>query len=179
MWDTLESEEYSPGEWSAVDPSFFSCSWGLSLIPLASISLLLSISHSITSLPSFHQHPILNHLFSPPQMKVIIPSAALSVLFSQHHTNKLSWAYTTLSSFHLRTILCVAPISGQVGCRGLFHVEVEVDVAWTNWLCKAAAWLALFLTSGTFEGLLSQWSRLERWSKWEIIVFSGQRYQSW
>lgn len=59
MWDTLESEEYSPGEWNRVDLRFSLSGRGLPLILVLSQILSAAFKSLTPSSPPFHKHPLL------------------------------------------------------------------------------------------------------------------------
>lgn len=80
MWDTLESEEYSPGERNSRS-ALFLLGRVLPLIPVASLGLSQpcslafnrSLHTSPTFQPSFSANIHYKQLFSSSEMKVIIP----------------------------------------------------------------------------------------------------------
>lgn len=108
MWDTLESEEYSPGEWNRVDLCSFSLEelshWSpLRLLLSPSLfcclqSLAPSLHHLPHSLISICPSTNINykHLFSSSRTKVINPSAVHITLCSFHHSCTSS---TTITSY--------------------------------------------------------------------------------
>lgn len=158
MWDTLESEEYSPGERNRVDLRSFcleeSCHWSL-LRLLVSLSLVLlpSIAHSthppLSNRPfpltfiinSFSPHPRWRSLFPELHTLFFVPAATPTPLLPQEH---VIWALQCAQLISLKNHLECCSNLWSSGLQGIFDVrlevpQVEVDFAHTNWLCKVLA----------------------------------------